>query len=411
MKRIMMAVLLFLGSMFLCAGRGDAAEPPVVLAGYQAWFGLSSHLSIYDSQNTAVIDKQIQKAKAMGIAGFVVDWYGPAQTGLNNTENRGFIDNATAVLISRAEAQNFKIALMYDEGAIKDSGIANTDDYQNQVQTDLNYAKKYFSSSAYLNINDHPALFIFPYDDVNQYVTWNVVRTGLETQVTLIDKNPNPDTPDYDALFDGFYAWVQSTNSDNWSSDGKDWGEGYLNWFYSTMKGGSYVNKTMVGGVWPGFDDLLASWSENRFISRQNGRVYRKTMALAQQKNAPFILIETWNDFEEGTDIEFGVKMTVNMEDNDPSYPALLVRSSPFKVEWNSSRGLLPLQVYKDGNVIYENQHAYPGISIKLDSKARYELKLWLPDGKTLSKWIMIRNQDFYTPALPFLIPLQLHHK
>jgi hypothetical protein len=373
-----------------------------------------NNVNIYNSKDPAVIDKQIQKAKAMGIAGFVVDWYGPSQSGLTNDESRKFIDEATAVLISRAAAQNFKIALMYDEGAIKDSGIA-TSAYLTQVQFDLNYAKKYFSSTAYLQINDHPALFVFPYDDpadhpVDRYIAWNTVRTGLGTQVTLIDKGPTCDDQsciDRDNIFDGFYAWVQST----WSADGKDWGEDYLKWFYWKMTSGIYANKIKVGGVWPGFDDALASWSLNRFISRLNGHVYKKTMALAQQNNAPFILIETWNDFEEGTDIEFGVEMTVNMEENDPSYPALLVRSSPFKVEWNSNRGMRPLQVYKDGNVVYENQQAYPGISITLDSKAKYEVKLWTSGATTLSKWIMIRHQDSYTPPLPFLMPLLLNHK
>ena len=243
-------VLLSFVTMFLYAGQVHAAGSPAVLAAYQAWFGLSSHLNIYNSKDAAVIDRQIQKAKAIGIAGFVVDWYGPSQSGLTNDENRKFIDNVTSVLISRAEAYDFKIALMYDEGAIKDSGIANTSAYQNQVNTDLDYAKKYFSSRSYLQINGHPALFVFPYDEVDNYIDWNSVRTSLGkgTPVTLIDKNPNPLTPEHDALFDGFYAWVQPTKWDNWSSDGKDWGKGYLNWFYPTMEGGSYLNKIMVGG-------------------------------------------------------------------------------------------------------------------------------------------------------------------
>ncbi|OAD20912.1 lipoprotein, partial [Candidatus Thiomargarita nelsonii] len=198
------------------------------------------------------------------------------------------------------------------------------------------YAQKYFSSPAYLHINGHPALFIFPYNAVDQFIDWPKVRNELSTQITLIDKDPNPDDLAHDNAFDGFYAWVQATNG-NWATDGKEWGEAYLNWFYSTMNSGPYQNKVTVGGVWPGFDDLLASsWGKNRYISRQNGRTYDKTMELAEKYNVPIVMIATWNDFEEGSDIEFGVEMIVDME----SEPELLVRSSPFEVKWDRGKAV-----------------------------------------------------------------------
>lgn len=399
---------------FLGNEQCHAADPPVLLAEYQAWFDSSSppamsHIQVYNSQSPAIITKQIQKAKAMGIAGFVVDWYGPKAGTLLNNNDRDFIDKATDELIKQAELQGFKIALLYDEGAVfKDNAGLTEAHYMTQLQSDLNYAKKYFSSSAYLNINGYPAMFVFPYDAVDSYIDWNAVKNGLGTTITWIDKNPNPDTLAHDNLFDGFYAWVQPNNWEHWDVYGKDWGEKYLEWFYSTMKSGNYVNKVMVGGVWPGFDDLLAPWGKHRFISRQNGLVYQKTMALAQQNNSPYILIGTWNDFEEGTDIEFGVDMTINMEDNENFYQDILVRSSPFKVEWNPSRGALSLQVYKDGNLIFD-QKRLSGSSITLASGGDYAVKLWISDSPTdaIIKKVKIRSQDPKNVALPFLMLLR----
>src|SRR3984885_8322224 len=57
---------------------GRAPGPsPRLLAVYEPWFGHPRHISVgYSSQDPAVLQKQIEQAKSMGISGFVVDWYG-----------------------------------------------------------------------------------------------------------------------------------------------------------------------------------------------------------------------------------------------------------------------------------------------------------------------------------------------
>ncbi|WP_339136449.1 MAG: endo-1,3-alpha-glucanase family glycosylhydrolase [Candidatus Electrothrix sp. GW3-4] len=377
-------IVLFIFFSSIVVLKASHAAEPTILAAYQAWFGLPSHLPVYNSCDPDLLAQQIQKAKDMGIDGFVVDWYGP-QAGVINDTDREFIDQATAVLIEQAEADNFKIALMYDEGAVAQAGL-DDERSMGQVQADLVYAKKYFSSPAYLHIHGYPALFVFSYDEVDQYLDWETLRSELGTQLTLIDNDPNPAAQERDDIFDGFYAWVQA----DWRPKGKDWGKGYLDWFYGQMKEGRYADKIMIGGVWPGFDDLLAFWGKRRFIPRQNGQVYAKTMDLAQQHDAAIILLETWNDFEEGTDIEFGRDMIVDME---ADYPDLLVRSSPITVEWDPARGELAVQVYKNGRLIYD-QRKSSGVSLALKPKGEYELKLWTSGTDTLSQWIKIRRKD-----------------
>jgi hypothetical protein len=183
---------------------------------------------------------------------------------------------------------------------------------------------------------------------------------------------------------------VTATNG-AWDPDGLEWGETYLNWFYPTMKSPGYAGKVTVGGVWAGFDDSLAAWGDNRFISRRGTETYDGTMALATQHQAPFIMIETWNDFEEGSDIEFGTAMAVNLDDNDA---ALLVRSSPLRVDWNPAHTVPVLQVYKEGVLLY-NQPGINGAYFSLQSGCTYELKLWAQDlPSPLSRWVVIRHQD-----------------
>jgi hypothetical protein len=291
----------------------------VILAAYQAWHGLSSHAPApYTSTDPIVISNHITAAKARGIDGFVVDWYGPPD-GLPNDTDREFIDRATDELLQQSEGRGFYTAIMYDEGTVSRAGVPTTA-YQTRVISDLLYARRYLTLPAYLLVNRRPAVFVFPYDDVDPYIDWTEVRNQLGITVTLFDKDPNPDHPKHDAQFNGFYAWVQPTGGE-WSPDCTEWGEGYLTWFYNTMASPTYAEKGTVGGVWPGFDDSLAPWGSGRCMSRRCGRTWRDTWRLAEQYDPPIVMIQTWNDFEEGTDVEFGIGTCV--------YLPLVMRDAP----------------------------------------------------------------------------------
>ena len=130
----------------------------------------------------------------------------------------------------------------------------------------------------------------------------------LGLTVTLIDEDPNPDDPQHDAHFDGFYAWVQPSGS-GWRPDGTEWGHDYLKWFYDVMTGltPTYTAKVAVGAVWPGFDDSTAPWGQNRYMWPRCGQTWRDTWQLANEYSPPIIMMDTWNDFEEGTGVEFGL--------------------------------------------------------------------------------------------------------
>ena len=118
------------------------------------------------------------------------------------------------------------------------------------------------------------------------------------------------ETHDADA-FDGFYAWV-NPGKRGWQPDGSAWGQDYLDNFYRTMVV-QYPNKIAVGAAWPGFNDSKASWSQNRKMDSRCGRTFSDTLRLFrryydQQHPLPYLMIETWNDYEEGTAIERGVE-------------------------------------------------------------------------------------------------------
>jgi hypothetical protein len=128
-----------------------------------------------------------------------------------------------------------------------------------------------------------------------------------ENPPLLIYKDVHPDLA---SDFDGFYAWINPGKA-GWQHDGSNWGQEYLDNFYKTMVT-QYPNKIAVGGAWPGFNDTKASWSQNRKMDPRCGRTFNDTLRMfrryySQDHQLPFLMIETWNDYEEGSDIQKGV--------------------------------------------------------------------------------------------------------
>jgi hypothetical protein len=66
------------------------------------------------------------------------------------------------------------------------------------------------------------------------------------------------------------------------------------------------------GSAWKGFDDSAASWSQNRYVGAQCGRTWLQIFSTAARdyntsRQLPFLGVVTWNDYEEGTEIETGI--------------------------------------------------------------------------------------------------------
>lgn len=273
-------------------------KSPQVLAVYEAWFGHPKHISIdYSSHDPAAIRRQIHEAKSMGISTFVVDWYG---------DREPFIDQSYALMQTIAAKRKFHVAMMYDETNEEDGATDETiADFTMFHDTYL--ASKSPGHQAYLTYEGRPVIFIFP---TGGHTDWDKVRAVVNkwgTPPFLIQENlPG----EYTDALDGFYAWP-NPGPKGWAADGSNWGEEYLSDFYRTMAS-KYTDKIIVGGAWSQFDDSKASWSLNRHISARCGQTFQDTFNFWRKyfpadNPIPFVLIATWNDYEEGTAIERGI--------------------------------------------------------------------------------------------------------
>jgi hypothetical protein len=274
-------------------------SPTQTLAVYEPWFGHPQHINVgYSSQDPVVIKKQIQQAKKLGITGFVVDWYG---------DREPFLDKSYALIQTLAVEQNFHVAMMFDEADLPDDratddALAAFDKFNEEHLATGAPGRK-----AYLEYRGQPVIFIFP---KGGHTDWKRVRAEAnrwKTPPLLIHEYAPGASED---IFDGFYAWI-NPGKKGWASDGSNWGEDYLRDFYHSMQT-KYPDKIAVGAAWAGFDDRKASWGLGRYMSQRCGATFADTRKLHREyypENSPlpFLLVATWNDYEEGSAIERGL--------------------------------------------------------------------------------------------------------
>jgi hypothetical protein len=256
---------------------------------YLLWFGQADHMNIgYTSNDAAQVQRQIDDMVSRGIDGVIVDWYGP-----NNA-----IDQATQLVMQQAEQHpGFQFAIMVDAGAIGASSQGGSPQ-QTMVQI-MQYAEqKYFSSPAYMNIGGQPLVTNFNID-LKYQIDWNAVNAALPSKPRYLFQDNNGFTH---TLSDGSYSWVMPTIG--------DYGLGYLQNFYNA--GLAFSNLETMGATYKGFNDTLASWSMNRVMDQQCGQTWLQTFQQINslynsQKQLPYLQLVTWNDYEEGTEIESGI--------------------------------------------------------------------------------------------------------
>jgi hypothetical protein len=261
-----------------------------VYAHLMMWFGGTNHMNVgYSSVDSQQVHRQITDMISRGIDGVIIDWYGP-----NNS-----IDHATKLVMAEAEDHpGFTFAIMVDQGAIKWNSCSGCSPQQALIRQ-LQYVEQtYFPSKAYMTQDGKPVVTNFDID-LAYSINWNDVRAALSSKPAFLFQNNGGFTH---ALSEGSYSWVMPTTT--------DFGMGYLWSFYNT--GLPLVNRETVGATYKGFNDTLAAWGSKRIMGQQCGQTWLRTFSSINSlynsgRQLPAMQVVTWNDYEEGTEIESGI--------------------------------------------------------------------------------------------------------
>lgn len=268
------------------------------------WFGQGNHMDVgYSSTDPTQVRRQVHDMISRGINGVIIDWYGPG-----NAE-----DQATRLVMAEAENHpGFTFAIMVDKGAIEWNSCNGCSPQQALIDQLQYVQENYFPSPAYMKLNGQPMVTNFDID-LHYSIDWRAVKAALSSQPAFLFQN---DSGFSHVISDGSYSWVMPQTD--------DYGMAYLADFYAT--GMQYPAEMTAGATYKGFDDSLAKWGTGRVMGQRCGLTWLATFAKINSlygDGNPLASLQlvTWNDYEEGTEIESGI-------DNCVSVAALLKKNT-----------------------------------------------------------------------------------
>ena len=295
--------------------------PHEVLAFYYGWFGNPKNPAwgeidtakheiantarfpvkgAYSSHDPDVIEWQIDQAKAAGITGFIVSWWGQ-----DNWDK--WHDESLSMLLACAERKNFKVSIYWERAP------GDGQDQINEAIDDISYVlNKYGKSKAFLKVDGKPV--IFAYNRVTLFAmpvaSWPAIIQGIRKRagdfVFLGDTGDDQQSAGA-YLFDGIHSYGVNLPSDlrTHLTVNKLGGlQAFLaNYDTQSVRIARQHDRISCLSVLPGSDARKAyKWDTQ--TDRLDGRTYRTYWDAAIKAEPDWIVITSWNEWAEGTEIE-----------------------------------------------------------------------------------------------------------
>lgn len=241
----------------------------------------------YDSYDPVVIDRQIDQAKAHGLTGFIATWWGQGT----------YEDKAFPIVLGRAEGKNFKVTVYWETAPGK--GQAQIE----RAVNDLVYlVTRYTRSKAFLRANGQPVIFV--YGRVMGQVplaSWEEILRRAHAKAGKFLLIADGYREDYARLFDGVHEY-NNCGSVKGKSPGelRAWAAGHYTRAVGLARQHSRISCVTII---PGYDDTKIR-KPGLKAERQDGQVYRELWEEAIRAKPDWVLITSWNEWHEGSEIE-----------------------------------------------------------------------------------------------------------
>ncbi len=242
----------------------------------------------YDSHDPAVIDGHIDLAKSHGITGFIATWWGQGV----------YHDRAFATLLEHAGRKGFKVTVYWETAP--GEGAKQVD----KAVDDLCYLlKRYGAADAFLKVDGKPVIFV--YGRVMNEVpltSWPAIIQRTRQQsgrdfLLIADGYSDANAQ----LFDGIHTynicgWVQGRTADELRRTAAT---SFSDAVHLARSRGRLSCLTII----PGYDDTKIR-KPGLKAERLNGEAYRVLWEEAIKANPDWVLITSWNEWHEGSEIE-----------------------------------------------------------------------------------------------------------
>ncbi len=274
-----------------------------ILAHYLPWWNASPRSGIsvgYQSDDPVYINKLFNDLASRGVDGLIIDWYG--QTDFTNK----------AWLASIPELQKFSnitFSIMIDAGSFKFNPCAGCDATAN-ILYNLDYIEEvYIPYQQYLRYNDHPVVFEFGLTSLPG-VDWTKIQAA-HPEIYWAHLDNATSVSGFDITNSkGSFLWVDPPP---YPIVEKQASMAEPNYFYGNAL--TKPNQITVGATFKGFNSSLAAWDVGvpQYIPQTCGATWLETFSTINKyysaaKQLPFLQLVTWNDYEEGTELETGIE-------------------------------------------------------------------------------------------------------
>jgi glycoprotein endo-alpha-1,2-mannosidase len=239
----------------------------------------------YDSRDPARIRAQMLLARAAGLDGFVVSWWGR-----ESEEARGL-----AALFAHAGEAGLLLAPYYETGELRRRGALG-------VAADLeSLLDRHGGEPAWLRVAGVPVVFLYASHRLRP-VAWDAVLARLAAgsrRLFLVADVPSPEwlaaRPGWLRRFDAVHVYTPV----GFLARGRDLAIEYRS--LATLA--SAAGRSFIPAVAPGFDDRQVR-VPGTFVDRAGGATYDQGWQAAVSVQPPWILVSTWNEWHEGSEIE-----------------------------------------------------------------------------------------------------------
>jgi len=339
------------------------------------WDGGYAHhplFGLYDSQDQKVIEAHILEAKAAGIDGFIVSWWGPGTPE----------DTALPIILKVAEENDFSVTIYYES-------------YRPQLTSDtitqeLNYViKNYATYNSFLKVNGAPVIFIYSVDAFQRPADfWVSIKQRLEAVNGPVYLDGDVTDANYASAFDGLH-WYANPDVEGGAQTFKTYTDDMkydlnaltLSQALEYAQQGielPLMQRALSYTVHPGFD--MTKIGGTLYVDRNNGETYASFWTKALSNNPDSVLITSWNEWHEGTEIEPSVEYGYAYL-NETSRFASTYKSSSIRI--NSTNLVLRSNITKvlrfgtrDSSILLINNSSVPAVGVSVTLSLGGELSL-----------------------------------
>jgi glycoprotein endo-alpha-1,2-mannosidase len=248
----------------------------------------------YDSHNPALVERQTETARTAGISGFIASWWG----------RDSFEDRGMQLLLAAAGKHKLAVSAYYEKIAGEDA----TSRIKSAIG-DIDYLlARYGGDKAWLRAGGKPVLFVYSRalhelspSDWREVLT--EVRRDSSSGVALIA----------DSLDGGFVPMFDGASTYNITGQTQHKSPPEIRFWahaaYPNMVAAAGPGKISTVTIIPGYDDRNTVRPPPRPVTdRWGGETYRVLWQEAIAAAPDYVLITSWNEWHEGSELEPSVE-------------------------------------------------------------------------------------------------------